>query len=230
VGARVVERRRFRERREHRRLGDVQLPRGFSEVDLRRRRDAVRPRPQVDLVQVQLEDRVLRKVVLDLDGDARLLDLPRDLLFAADLLRENVARELHGDRGRALRAPQGHDVRLEGPEDAPVVDPVMPIEPLVLDGDERLPHGEGNLVQGEHGAALEPELGDQAAVGRIDLRGLLRPGAANQPRDAGAALRRAHARPGAVGEPGAVAGEEHRGPDQTRTDPGILPPGGGAGQ
>src|SRR3989475_5925818 len=181
-----------------------------------------------DLVQVELQDRVLREVALDLDGDARLLDLARDLLLPADLLREDVAGELHRDGGRPLRAPQRHDVGLERAEDAPVVDPVVRVEALVLGGDEGLPHGERDLVQGQHGAALEPELGDEPAVRRIDLRGLLRAGAADEAGDAGTALRRAHARPGAVSEPRDVRGGEHRGRGPAGAGPGGPAPGPGA--
>src|SRR3989454_5446508 len=113
-------------------------------------------------------------------------------LLAADLLREDVAGELHRDGGRPLRTSQGHDVGLERAEDTPVVDPVVRVEALVLGGDERLPHRERDLVQGQHGATLEPELGDEPAVRRIDLRGLLRAGAADEAGDAGTEIGRAH--------------------------------------
>src|SRR5207248_11361 len=75
----------------------------LTEIDLRRRLHAVRPRAQVDLVQVQLEDRVFGEVALDLHRDARFLELARERLLAADLLGEDVAGQLHRDGREALR-------------------------------------------------------------------------------------------------------------------------------
>src|SRR5206468_3731201 len=71
---------------------EVQVARRLAEIDLRRRLHAVRTRPQVDLIEVHLQDRVLGEVVLDFDRDARFLQLAGQGLFLRELLGEHVAR------------------------------------------------------------------------------------------------------------------------------------------
>ena len=234
VGARVVERGQLGERGEHRGFGDIQLLRVLAEIDLRRRLHAVRPRAQVDLVQVQLEDRVLGKVALDLDRDARFLKLTRERLLAADLLGEDVAGQLHRDGREPLRETERKHVGLDGAEDAPEVDPVVVVEALVLGGDERLAHGQRYFAERDHRAPLGPELADQPSVGRVDLGRLHLDVAAGargiEARDAGAMLARAHPRPRAVGEAQTVGGDEHRDRDHAAAGLGIVPPGERSGQ
>src|SRR2546427_11113523 len=116
MGARVVDRRRLGKRRQRGRFRDVQLRGVFAEVDLCCGLHPMGARPEVDLVQVQLENRVLGEVALDLDCDARFLELTRELLLAADLVREDVAGELHADRREALRIAERQQIRLEGTE------------------------------------------------------------------------------------------------------------------
>src|SRR2546430_14182150 len=84
---RVVERRQLGERRQGCCFRDVQLARVLAEVDLRRRFHAMGTRPEVDLVQVQLENRILGEVALDLDRDPGFLELAGERLLATDLLR-----------------------------------------------------------------------------------------------------------------------------------------------
>ncbi len=49
----------------------------------------------------------------------------------------------------------------------------MLVEPLVLGGDERDPDIGRHFRERHHGAALEAEIGDEPAVGRVDLGGLV---------------------------------------------------------
>jgi hypothetical protein len=226
MGARVIERRELRQRRQHRGLGDVELVGRLAEVDLRRRGHAVRPGAQVDLVQVQLQDRVLGKIVLDLDRDPRLLEFAGQRLLAADVVGEDVARELHRDGREALREPEREQVVLDRTQDAQVIDPVVVVEALVLGGDEGLAHRHGNLAQGDHGAALGTELADQATVRGVHLRGLhlmIRVG--DEARDARAVLARAHPGPRAVGEAEHVGAAEHRRRDHAGAGLWVVPPG-----
>src|SRR2546430_13664491 len=76
----------------------------------------------------------------------------------------------------------------------------MAVEAFVLGGDERLADRDGDLVQGQHGATLEAELADQAAIGGEDLRCLHLHVVAgpDQTRDAGAMLAGTDAGPRAV--------------------------------
>src|SRR5213079_2217304 len=145
VGTRVVGRGRLGKGRQGGRFRDVQLRGVFAEVDLCRGLHTMGARPEVDLVQVQLQDRVFGEVALDLDGDARFLQLTRELLLAADLVREDVAGELHADRREALRIAEREQVRLKGAEHPQIIYAVVRVETLVLGGEERLPHGDRNL-------------------------------------------------------------------------------------
>src|SRR5207247_6834554 len=150
--------------------------------------------------QVQLEDRVLGEVALDLDCDTRFLQLARELLLAADLVREDVAGELHADRREALRIAEREQVRLKGAEHPQIIYAVVRVETLVLGGEERLPHGDRNLGKRQDRATFQAELADQAAIGGEDLRRLHLHVLAgpDQARDAGAMLAGADAGPRAV--------------------------------
>ncbi len=226
---RVIERRQLGERRQGGRLGDVQLLRVLPEVDLRGSLDAVGPGSEVDLVQVQLEDRVLGEVAFDLHRHPRFLELAGEGLLAADLLREDVARQLHRDGREPLGEAHRQEVVLDGAHDAPIVDPVVIVEALVLGRDERLAHRQRDFGQRQHGPPLGAELADEAPVCRVHLRRLdldLAAGSLGiQPRDARAVLARAHPGPGAVGKAQHIGAREHRDRDHAAADLGLVPPG-----
>ncbi len=178
----------LRQSRQGRGLRDVQVARGFAEEHLRGRLDAGNVRAQADLIQIQLEDRVLREGALELDGHARFTKLAGDLLLAAQMLGEDVPRQLHRDRREPLRIMQRRHVGFERTEDPPVVDTMVLVEAFVFDGDKRLADVHGDLLEGEHRAALDAELRDQTPIGGVDLRRLyLRPMPRIDPHDAGRA-------------------------------------------
>ena len=162
---------------EHRRLGDVEIARRFSEVPLRRRLDAVRAVAERDLIEVQLEDLVLRVLRLDGARDLRFLELAGQSREAAavatvDRLGEDLSRELHRDGREALGESAMPDVGEDRAGDALPVDARVLIEPLVLRHHERVPDERRDLVDLQQRASLEPELGDEAAVDRVELRRL----------------------------------------------------------
>src|SRR5439155_7162719 len=222
--ARVVVARRLGERGQCRRLRHVQVARRLPKEHLGGGLDPEDVRPQADLVQVQLEDRVLGEVPFQLDRDAGFLELARIPLLPADLVGEDVARQLHRDRREALGPREGEDVGLERAEHAQVVDAVVRVEALVFDRDERLPQVQRQLGERHDRAALDAELGDEPAVGRVHLGGLLRARPGVDPGDAGAALGRAHPGPRAIAEaPGEQAGEGGAGGDLLAA-PWLLPP------
>ena len=81
-----------------------QLLERLVEEGARRGLDAVGALAEVDLVEVHLEDLVLRVVALDLDRERDLLELARQRALVGE---EQVAGELLGDRAAALRACAG---------------------------------------------------------------------------------------------------------------------------
>ena len=225
--ARIVGARGLRKGGERRGFADVHVPCGLPEVHLRRGLDPGDVGPQVDLIEVQLENGVLREIALQLYRDARFAQLARQLLFPPEVLGEHVARELHRDGREALGVVQRRDIGLERSQDPPVVDAVMLVEALVLDRDERLPHEDRNLFERQHGAPLDAQLGDQAAVRGIHFRRLnldIVPRGGVDARDARAALRRAHARPRAIGQAAHVQQRQHRRDDHAAALDRIVPP------
>ena len=75
-------------------LREGQFAEGFVEVVHCRRRDPVRGVSQVDLIQVQLEDRLLAQGALESDRQYPLLDLARDRHLVAE---QEVLGDLLGD-------------------------------------------------------------------------------------------------------------------------------------
>ena len=138
MAPRVVVRGPLQQRGEERALGHGQLRGGGAEVVPRRGLDALGPVPEVDVVQVQLEDLVLPELALDLRGHPHLEQLARQRpLAGGDALREDVPRQLHGDGAEALVVAARAHV---GPGRAPHPRPVhaaVAVEALVLHGEER---------------------------------------------------------------------------------------------
>ena len=122
-----------------RQLGDV-----LVEVRLRRSLDAVRPAPEVDVVEVGLQDLVLAHLLIDLEADDDLLHLAGDRLV---LRQEVVLHPLLRQRRAALAATVTGEVVDEGARDARRGDAAVRVEAAVLGGDERVLHVDRHLVQ-----------------------------------------------------------------------------------
>ena len=225
MGARVVRAGRLGQPGKRRGLGNIQVARRLTEKHLRGSLDPSHVGTEADLIQIQLENRVLGEVALELDGNAGLPQFAGDLLFLAEVLGEHVTRELHRDRGKPLRVMQRRDVGLERAEDAPVVDAAVVVEALVFYRDERLAHVHGDLLERQDGAPLDAQLRDQAAISRVDFGRLLRTAALRiEAHDTGAAFRGADPCPRPVGHPGPVQQRQHRCDDGPFPLDGIVPP------
>ncbi|MBV8203186.1 MAG: transglycosylase domain-containing protein, partial [Acidobacteria bacterium] len=153
VAPRIVVAGRLGQGGEQRRLRQGQ-PRGrLAEVLPGRRLDAARAVAEVDVIEVQLQDLSLGEVRLELLRDADLEQLPgRGALLAGDLLREEIAGQLHGDRAEALLDAAGTQVGGESASDAVPVDGAVPEEAPVLDrhegvGEVRRQRGQAHLRQ-----------------------------------------------------------------------------------
>src|SRR5690606_31230617 len=92
---------------------------------------------QVDVVQVQLQDLVLRELPLDLPGYTSLHDLPADApLGVREPFREEVSGELLRDGAAAFRHATRAYVTHHRPEQPTEIHPAVVVEAAVLDGDE----------------------------------------------------------------------------------------------
>ena len=172
--ARVVTRRSLRDRRQRCRFGDIQVTDRLPEVALGGRFHTVRAGAEVDLVEVQLEDLVLRIPPLDPPGNLDLLQLPDRRFFARQLRGKDVARQLHRDGGETFHEASRPQVRQGRAGHAQPVDPAVAVEALVLRDDEGLAHHFRNFLEGGQGAALQTEFRHETSVNRIQPRCLAR--------------------------------------------------------
>ncbi len=147
---------------QHRRLGQRDLAERFAEVGLCGHREAVGALAEIDLVEVKLEDLVLRQAALDLQREQDFIELAIEGLLAR---QEEVSRHLHGDRRGALAASaRGHvgDCRAH---DAKRVDAGMFVEALVLGREDGLLEDGRHVGDVHHAAAFLAEFAQQVAVG-----------------------------------------------------------------
>ena len=140
--------------RQHRALGQVELPNIFAEVRLCRLTKSVdgkaAPLPEVDLVRVHLEDLLLGEAVLELKRHSDLLDLVLDRPVVGE---EQHLCQLHGQRGSAPDVFSVADQVMPTPtRHAPVVHSAVLKEPAVLDSHDRMDEVGRNFVVGEQPA------------------------------------------------------------------------------
>ena len=157
-------RRRLRQPGKHRGLGNVDLPERLAEIDLCRGSEAVGTLAQENLVDVQLEDLVLRQIGLDLVGEQHLAQLAGQCSFPG---KKEIAGDLHGDRPRALLA-SARNVGQGRPKHGNVINAPMLVEPLVLGRQDRPAHDFGDFLDLYDRPALLAKLPEQLALGGQD--------------------------------------------------------------
>ena len=128
--------------------------------------------PEVDLIEVQLEDFLFVVLRLDLARYFRLFDFSDRAFLARDLFGEDVARELHRYRGKSLRVAVDRRAQDDGGGAMPIDARVL-VESLILGADERVLNDFRDLVDLHQRASLETKLGDESSVDRIELRRLV---------------------------------------------------------
>jgi hypothetical protein len=162
--------------RDQRALRGVERGERAIEVHARGGRDAVRVRAEEDQVRVDLEHLALRPALLDLVGEQRLAHLAARAPLAADLVGQEVARDLLRDRRRALDDAAGLPVDPRGAHHRGEIEAAVLEEAHVLGGEDRLHQARRQIVDGDElavadvGAVLERQLGEQRAVGGDDAR------------------------------------------------------------
>ncbi len=178
VPPRIVAGGAFRNRGERRGLGHVERPGRFAEVPERRGLDAVGPVAEIDLIEIELEDLLLRIAALDVHGDPHLAQLAGQAaepapLGPVDHLRPEIPGQLHGHRRKTLEPLPAQD-RLDGAEDADPVDPAMLVKAAVFRAQEGRDDGGRHLFEWDYRPPLEAEIRHQPPIGGIDLGGLVR--------------------------------------------------------
>jgi hypothetical protein len=125
--------------------------------------------PVRDVVQVLLEDPLLRPLLLELLGHLGLADLALEV--ARRVLDVERADELLGDRGPALDRLARGDVLHAGADHALEVDSLVLVEAPVLDRDRRLPDRDRHVLPHDRRALLgRLDVAEPGAVGRVDDR------------------------------------------------------------
>ncbi len=161
---RIVERRRARQSRDQRRLGERELRRPLVEVHLRRRSHPVGALAEEDPVQVQGEDLLLAELAFEPAREEHLLELAAQRTFVG---QHGVACELHGDGAAALAYAAGGDVADRSTHQALPVHAGMLEEAVVFRREERVHQQRRNLFPGHGNAPLLADLRDQPAVARV---------------------------------------------------------------
>ena len=161
---------RLGQRRQIRGFRDREFVHRFVEIDQRRGRDAVGAEAEIDFVEIEFEDAVLRIGALDAHRQQGFLDLAGE----GDLVgQKEVLRDLLGDRRGALRTPVGAEIlRIQhgGARHAGEVDAAMLVEVLVFGREERVDDELWNRLDRQIEAALLGVFAEQRTVGRMDAR------------------------------------------------------------
>ena len=126
---------------------------------------------EVDLVEVHLEDAVLRVAPLQLQREHRLLELALEALVGGE---EEHLGELLGDGAAPFHDAAAPEVLVDGARDAHRIHAVVGVEARVLGGDDRLAERLRDLGEGHEDAPLDVELGDELVVVVVDLGALAR--------------------------------------------------------
>ena len=155
IAARREDRRRARQRRQHRGLGEIEILRALAEIDAARSVDAIGAAAQINAVEVKLEYLVLGQRFFQARRAYQFAELARKsaLLLGVDDLGGLLAD------GRSA----GHQIaRLQVQDDRPRqaarIDAVMGIEAPVFHGDE------GGWQEGWHLLQFQPRADDGAAM------------------------------------------------------------------
>ncbi len=150
------------------RFSQVEVFGVFGEEKLRGGFETVHAVAEVDLVAVKGEDLLLGEGALDLDGEIGFLHFAGGGALGGE---EEVAGQLHGERGGALGASVGADVMPDRADDAEGIDAPVGLEALVFNGDDGLAEDGGKAVVADDLAALEGKGADDAALAVIEIGG-----------------------------------------------------------
>ena len=149
-------------------FGQAQLIERFVEIGLGGGGDAVGLEAEVDFIEVEFEDLVLRHGLVDADGKDEFLGFAGEGDFIAEQhVLGDLLRDGRGADGAATLAVI-HQVGPGGAGDGEGVDALMGPELLVFGGQECLLDHRGDGGDGQEDAAFGCELLDEVVVAGID--------------------------------------------------------------
>ena len=140
-------------------LTEVELGSGFK---------AVHSTAQINLIAVEGEDLFFGEGAFDLNGQIGFLDFARRGAFGGE---KQVARQLHGERGRALSAAVTADVVPRRPSHAEDIDTPVRREAFVFNGDDGLAQHRRKVFVVDHLAPLQRKRTDDASLAVVEISG-----------------------------------------------------------
>ena len=166
---RIVFGRRFGQAGQHRKFGQTEFAHRFAEVSTRGSFKAISALPEINLIDIKLENLVLGEIAFDLDGQHGLGQFARKSFF---IRQKKIARHLHGDSRGSLFGAAGEQIRTDSAQDTYCIHAPMAIETLVFSRDNGIAHMLGHFIDRHERASFFPEFCDQGAIACIDAEGL----------------------------------------------------------
>ena len=130
-----------------------------------RRVDPVGAAAVIDLVEIEFEDLVLRKLPFERKRQDALAEFAPELLLVVE---EDGARKLLRDRRSTLRPVTAIEPHLHRARDADRIETDMRSEAAIFDRHGRVAHHLGNLAVRQPLAEARPHRHDHGAVGGMD--------------------------------------------------------------
>ncbi len=135
----------------------------------RRRFGTVQAIAEIDFVQIQLEDLVLRVGPLEPRGEQDFPEFPAQRFVSVE---KTLSRQLLRDGAPALRPPSSSQVSEDRAEYADGINAVVFVEPLILDRQDRLGQERRHLRERHVNALFLVDLEDRRIVRIEERRGL----------------------------------------------------------
>ena len=165
---RVIVVRRLWQSREIGGLGDGQGVERFIEIVERCRGNAIGALAEIDFIEIELKDSVLREGLLDTESEDRLFHFA----FDGDLVgQQEILGDLLGDGRCALKAfalAEGGDVAQHGARHAGEIDSRMLVKILVLGGEKSIDDPARHGGDRHEDTALGGIFSEQLPIARMD--------------------------------------------------------------
>ena len=172
VNNRIEGRRRFRQTCQHCRFRDIQFLERLTKVDLGRCAKAISALSEENLVDVELENLILGKVLFNLERQQGFIKLANVGLFRR---KEEVLCHLLRDGGRSLAPTTTNEVAQRCARDALRIHAPMLVEAFVFRRQNCLFHHFWNIHKTDDLAPLFAKLPNHLTVGRKNPKRYLRP-------------------------------------------------------
>src|ERR1700722_3611912 len=147
-------------------FGQRQVLGVFGKGELRGGFKALHAAAEINLISVECEDLLLGEGAFNLNGEVGFLQFSSSGALGGE---KEVARQLHGQRGRALDAAVAAQIVKHRAGDAQDIDAPVRLEALVFNGNDSLAEDGREVIETDDNAALECERTDNVVVAIVDI-------------------------------------------------------------